>query len=64
MPKPEGALLHLSVRTPDGAAAVARLVADDGEVIGTPREAVTRAQPRTLRARLAFCRVPDGERIE
>ena len=63
-PKPDGALLHLSLRTPDCDAAIARVRAAGGEILGEPRDAVTQGHQRTIRARLAFCRGPAGERIE
>ena len=63
--KPEGALIHLALRTGDCDAALARARAAGAEVTMEPTDvdiAVHKRKP--LPVRIAFCRGPAGEILE
>jgi glyoxylase I family protein len=62
--KPEGALLHLALRTDDVDTAVARAVAAGATVTVEPKEVTIPSVPEPTPVRLAFIRGPAGEIIE
>jgi glyoxylase I family protein len=62
-PKPEGAFIHLALRTTDTRAAIERVRAAGAEVTTEPKDVVISAEP-PIPVRLAFFKGPDGEVIE
>ena len=62
-PKPEGAFVHVALRTPDVDKAIERARAAGAEVTVAPKDVVIAAEP-PLPVRLAFFKGPDGEVIE
>ncbi|HEX2037069.1 MAG TPA: VOC family protein [Chloroflexota bacterium] len=62
--KPEGALLHVALRTTDCDAAIARARAAGAEVTVEPKDMVIPSRPHETPVRIAFCRGPGGELIE
>jgi glyoxylase I family protein len=61
--KPEGALLHLALRTDDCDNALNRVKAAGMEVTMEPTDVVINSTPKTP-VRIAFFKGPDGEIIE
>jgi len=62
--KPEGAMLHLALRTDDVDAALSRAVAAGATVTVEPKDVTIQSRPQPTPVRLAFCRTPSGEIIE
>lgn len=62
-PKPEGAFVHLALRTTDTDRAIERARAAGAEVTVEPKSIVIGATP-PIPVRLAFFKGPDGEVIE
>lgn len=62
-PKPEGAFIHLALRTADTDKAVERARAAGAEVTTEPKDVVIGSVP-PIPVRLAFFKGPDGEVIE
>jgi glyoxylase I family protein len=63
-PKPEGALLHLALRTTDCDAALAHARAAGAQVTMEPKSLTIPSTPSPTPVRIAFCKGPDGEIIE
>ena len=62
--RPEGAMLHVALRTNDCDAAIARVRAAGGEITAEPKDVTIPSRPAPTPARIAFCRGPAGEVIE
>ena len=63
-PVPEGAVLHLALRTTDCDAALAQAVAAGAVVTMAARDVTIPSQPQPTPVRIAFCRGLAGEIIE
>jgi glyoxylase I family protein len=63
-PKPQGAVLHLALRTADCDAAIARARAAGAQVTLEPKDVNIPSSPHPVPARIAFCKGPAGEVIE
>jgi glyoxylase I family protein len=61
---PEGAVLHLALRTGNCDAALARAVAAGAVVTMAPRDVTIPSTPQPTPVRIAFCRGLAGELIE
>lgn len=62
-PAPEGALLHMALRTEDVDAAIERVRAAGAEITMEPADVDIPGEPPAP-VRIAFCKGPDGEVIE
>lgn len=63
-PVPEGAVLHLALRTSDPDAALAQAVAAGAVVTVAPKDVTIPSQPQPTPVRIAFCRGLAGETLE
>ena len=62
--KPEGAILHLALRTTDVDSAMEKARAAGAEITTEPKDVEIQSTPGPTPVRLAFCKGPDGEIIE
>ncbi len=63
-PVPEGAVLHLALRTGDPDAALAQAVAAGAVVTVAPKDVTIPSKPQPTPVRIAFCRGLAGETLE
>ena len=63
-PKPEGAFLHLCLRTADCDAALAAAVQAGAVTMAEPHNVTIPTRGGPVPVRLAFCRTPSGEILE
>ncbi len=62
--KPEGAVLHVALRTTNCDAALQRAVAAGAVMTMAPTDIEIPSRPAPARVRIAFCKTPSGETVE